>query len=76
MTTFTATKTSVAPSRVPVIHTEVAVPWRLLAAGICLFGSADIVGMEGFSGASTGMFFAAYTSFAASLTMFINKSGR
>lgn len=75
MMTYVEARTAVSTRR-STITFEIALPWRLLAAAICLFGSADIVGMEGLSGIATGMFFAAYASLAASLTMLITKSGR
>lgn len=75
MTTYTGAGSAVATRRIS-LNLEISIPWRLLAMGISLFGGADIVGMEGSSGAATGMFFGSYALLAASLTMFISRSGR
>jgi hypothetical protein len=74
-TTFAAVHRAQAES-LSIPKSEISVPWRLLAIGICLFGSADIVAMEGMSAGATATFLGAYTSFAASLTMFLTKAGR
>jgi uncharacterized membrane protein len=58
------------------LTTEIALPWRLMAIGVVLFGAADIVAGQGAVGAATSMFFGSYGVIAAAFTLLLSRKGR
>ena len=74
-TTFALSAEQAAPRGFS-LSTEISLPWRLVAAAIALFGTADIACLEVSEIAGTSMYFGAYGLFAGAATMFINRKAR